>query len=40
MYGGERGGTISTIPMVAESVLKHDDYGTTFMNGAFFVMEG
>ena len=26
--------------MVAESILKHDDYGTTFMNGAYFVMEG
>ncbi|XP_067934470.1 inactive serine/threonine-protein kinase TEX14-like [Watersipora subatra] len=40
VYGGERGGTISTIPMIAESMLKHDDYGTTFMVSAFFVMEG
>lgn len=40
VYGGEKGGTISTIPMVAESMLKHDDFTTTFSNGSFFIMEG
>lgn len=40
VYGGEMGGTMSTIPMIAESMLKHDDFGTTFMNNAYFVMEG
>ena len=32
-------GTVGTIPLVAEQTLVHDEFGQTYNNGAFMVME-
>ena len=35
----DHGAIVSTIPLVSESQLHHDDQGITYQNGAFLVME-
>ncbi|XP_013393057.1 uncharacterized protein LOC106160837 [Lingula anatina] len=36
---GRQAGTMTTIPLVTENSLHHDDHGLTYDNGAFMVME-
>ena len=33
-------GAIATLPLVQEDTLKHDEFGHTYTNGPFMVMEG
>jgi len=37
--GSENTGFVSSIPLVSENTLRHDNDGETYTNGAFSVME-